>query len=722
MIGLVISVFWQEPSIAVLDKMAQARDVAGLTRLLVGPPRVVSPFQILRTNGAYEVGSKGWHALPLSSIDGKTQYAVFSTPLTNEDSGELLFQRMGKTLRYVPEDDALGVYIRHHQFEISFNIKAKQVDVEDVATFEAVGPATKTFMFRMGPPYRVGAILTADGKPIAFRQAGGIVSVPRPAGNSWKWRIEYSGIVDLPNYAGSISDKEATLTNDYWYPMIARRPTTYEATVHGPRGWVTVGQGEQVDMQETSTERVTKFKMDLPVSFFSLSCGPYKSFFQKIDGRQYGMWSARVPQGQMRPIAPLYASIIQFYERFAPFPFSQYGGLDSETYGGGAMEAYSYATYGGGLPSEDPHEPAHTWWGGLINNTYLHSFWNESFAVYSEGLYAREANLGIPSERRTAFYRVARGEPAYDSYPCARAGAEVGGVASALGYGKGAHVLQMLEQYLGPDRMIHCMREWQRRQPKGVPGEWEDFERVVLDLNPAKDLNGFFDDWLRKPGYARFTASTPAYVGDRLKLNFSWTGAAYRTPVEVMVQFKSGAREFKTFDLRPVGSSAHAEWRLGEKPVLVSIDPYRRMLRDIHDDEAPVQLSTALRGTVVRDAAHPEYANTLKGTATDAGDLGGKVLVGHPDTMPALKPLLDQLGWTVVKNRLTFEDTSIDLNNGAAYAVVDLPDGKRCTVVIGRTQIPANYGEARFGLFDAYGRLLRAKTDPKTSGFMTFKL
>ncbi|WP_146014244.1 M1 family metallopeptidase, partial [Pseudomonas sp. GW460-E13] len=77
----------------------------------------------------------------------------------------------------------------------------------------------------------------------------------------------------------------------------------------------------------------------------------------------------------MRPIAALYASIIQFYERFAPYPFSQYGGLDSETYGGGAMEAYSYATYGGGLPSEDPHEPAHTWWGGLINNTYFHSFW-----------------------------------------------------------------------------------------------------------------------------------------------------------------------------------------------------------------------------------------------------------------------------------------------------------------------------------------------------------
>ncbi|PMW84813.1 hypothetical protein C1X33_33855, partial [Pseudomonas sp. GW460-E13] len=92
-------------------------------------------------------------------------------------------------------------------------------------------------------------------------------------------------------------------------------------------------------------------------------------------GRSYGMWSARVPVGQMRPIAALYASIIQFYERFAPYPFSQYGGLDSETYGGGAMEAYSYATYGGGLPSEDPHEPAHTWWGGLINNTYFHSFW-----------------------------------------------------------------------------------------------------------------------------------------------------------------------------------------------------------------------------------------------------------------------------------------------------------------------------------------------------------
>ena len=35
------------------------------------------------------------------------------------------------------------------------------------------------------------------------------------------------------------------------------------------------------------------------------------------------------------------------------------------------------------------HEIAHTWWGGVVPNTYTRTLWNESFAEYSDGLYGR---------------------------------------------------------------------------------------------------------------------------------------------------------------------------------------------------------------------------------------------------------------------------------------------------------------------------------------------
>ena len=72
--------------------------------------------------------------------------------------------------------------------------------------------------------------------------------------------------------------------------------------------------------------------------------------------------------------------------------------------GVGALEAYSFATYpAGGVPFFDTHEPAHTWWGGIINNDYLASIWNEGFADYSMVLFKRDQPIGDMPERQRAY-------------------------------------------------------------------------------------------------------------------------------------------------------------------------------------------------------------------------------------------------------------------------------------------------------------------------------
>src|SRR4051812_41542950 len=95
--------FGQAPDTASLDAMAQKRDVAGISKFLT-PDSVkpLNPLQVIKTNGAYETGRMGWHVVDLSPPGTDKKFVVFTTPLTSEDIGEMVFERQGAMLKYVP--------------------------------------------------------------------------------------------------------------------------------------------------------------------------------------------------------------------------------------------------------------------------------------------------------------------------------------------------------------------------------------------------------------------------------------------------------------------------------------------------------------------------------------------------------------------------------------------------------------------------------------------
>lgn len=701
------------PTVAQIDALARARNVAGLSALLVPlPPGARDPFPVLKSGGAYEVGKYGWQAIGLGP-----EFVVVSTPLTSEDVGEILLRRAGSRLAVVPESDDLGAKILRHSLDVRLRVSEKRAEVVDRISLQTQGNGT--FVFRMSPAYRVTSIVDEHRQKVAFVQAGGVVLLAKGAK---ELTVRYGGIVNLPGFAGSISEREATLVNDYWYPMIARQPASYDLTLHAPKEWTTVGQGTRISDEVGATERTTKFRMDLPVVYFSVSAGPYRSVTEKIGGRSYSVWSPRLDEARMRAQAETYAPIIEFYSKtFGPYPFEGYGALDSPQYGnGGALEAYSYATYGG-FWGEDPHEPAHTWWGGIVNNTYLDSFWNESFADFSEGLYRREVPIGNREERRLAFASNGAAGGDYNEVALQSAGADRGPVASSLGYGKGAKVLGMLEQWLGSELTTRAMREWVATQPKGEPGEWADFERIVTRHAKGKDVKGFFDDWLRRPGYADFDAGA-TQVGDRIRIDLKWKGSRFRMPLGVMVQNARGERSFSTEWLN--GTDAPLYVPAGDRPVLVSLDPWRQAVRRIGEDEEPASIERLLERSVrFVDPAHKDWMAGLgRGGASTLGDVAGKFVVGSPETLPAMRPLCEKAGFSVRGNALTYRGTTIDLTKGGALAVVDLDGGKRCVIGLGKTRLAPVTGRARVALVDDLGRFLRGETEPKTSGRLVLRL
>lgn len=722
---------FQPGPIATIDALAQKRDVKGLQGFMAQRLRENYPhvLDVLTSGGAYGTGRFGWRALPLSDPQTKKQYVVFTTKLTSEDIGELLFEfSNGKLVNYLSEDDSFGVVLDHHDFDVKFDLARKEASFVDRVHFQRIAIAASSFLVRFGPNFKVTDVRDSRNKPVKFSQGGGVVFLPaRGSEKTFTYTFTYSGVVDLPQYAGSISSKEVLLTQDYWYPMIARRPASFNIKAHVPSSWIVVSQGQKTQDEVNGEERTTAYRMDLPIVYFSLSAASFPFTKNTIGARDYYTWSMHEPEDMRRVQNTLNAEVVEFYNKtFSPYPFKSWGALISDVYGGGALEAYSYATYGTGmLPGQDAHEPSHTWWGGIIPNTYLHSFWNESFANYSSGLFERESERGNRGEKRLAFIADETPSPDYKNAAVESTGVFGGPVASSLGYGKGAQVLQMLQDEIGTDLMTRAMRQWLRVHPKGEPGEWPEFERIVNEVN-GKNYGWFFEQWLRRSGWADFNVSSVQYSNGRVTGKVAFKGPAYRLNLELLLVTESGDVQVRHVQV-PATRSSTFSVAVSNKPKLVSVDPYFRILRMRDPNEVPNSLGRFLGSAKAYvEPAHKDWLQPVVGEKpkVDAlpSNLNGLLVVGSPETNEVVRTLCRKCGFVVSGNHLTYDGTTIDLNKGGAMALVDLGNGSRCAVGLGKVLLAPQTGHSHLAVVDGYGRFLRGKTHPKTSGAMTFKL
>ena len=713
---IALGFIFQPLTLAQINRWAGTHDVDALERIVDVPAGNTQLLDAIKLGGPYGGGRFGWTAAETKSPDGSESFVVLTTPLTAEDVGEYVFKRAGGRLKLIPEDNPLGARIDHHSFDVRFDPPAGQVTIKDTVNLR-VDPSPEPIIMRLSSEFQVSSVTGQSGQKIPFTQAGGTVFIARKPGKQ-DLTIQYAGKPDRPTYSASITDSEATLTNGIWYPMIARLPAPYEETVHGPKEWTTIGQGVKTKDVVQGEDHVVSYRVDLPVVWYSLATGPYRTVTVTEGSRTFWAASPRYTPEVLSAQAATYPAIISFYERFGAFPFSGYGALDSPGYGSGALEAYSYATYGGPFPEEDAHEPSHTWWGGIIDNTYLHSFWNESFADFSDQFFRRNAPIGNTAERREAFVDDGGTESSYDNLACGTAGVYSGPEASNIGYGKGAKVLQMLELLMGSADLTKAMHDWVAAQPKGTAAEWADFEKVAEKIRPDLHLQSFFSDWIDRPGHVELGASV-GYAGGVVKVSLDWKGKPYRVPLQVILVYPDGHHYLQTFDVR---GDASVSVNSAQKPSLVSIDPYRVLIRPINPNEKVLGLHDFTGLDQVVDPAHLDWKSGDNYTPERTAEFANKWLIGSPETWPELQPLFEKAGFKVSGSSLTYDGTTINLNHGIASAMVDLGDGKYCVISCGKSRIEPNPGRAYIGVFDDLGRFLRGKTHFKESGELTFRL
>ena len=497
----------------------------------------------------------------------------------------------------IPETETGGYRVRDHDLTVSLDPAQHTTAIKDTVRVEASGtPLLPVCLLRLSDDFKVSS-LTSKNAPVAYAQAGGVIAVAPPAldaNRAFALTLTYGGHV-LHQGSDYINSQEATL-NSYWYPHIARLPATSTVTATAPRGWTPIAQGEKKQEKRGSDGSLTVMcRNDVPNSFFTIDMGPYTPYVHKAGGRTLAVYLLAPNPSLAQHSLTLLEKSLAFYDtEFAPFPYTHYEVVETRGPFGGALEAYSFATFGAGtLPSELPHELSHTWWGGLIPCAYTRSMWNESFAQYSQDLFARlnpqladeiDVDKQRPAGKRRSFGNAFEGatmENAHDTSDNEQ---------NSVGYSKGAFVLRVLEEQIGLEKMRGSIRNFLAAHPKGEAAEWPEFERAV-NQTTGQDYGWFFDQWTKRTGlpHIRFANVTSRRSGNGYVVegDIDQEGEPYRLRVPLRLQTDNKPLR-QNLDI--TGAQTHFHLTSPVQPTRLTLDPENVLPLATTTEQASVEI------------------------------------------------------------------------------------------------------------------------------------
>jgi len=273
------------------------------------------------------------------------------------------------------------------------------------------------------------------------------------------------------------------------------------------------------------------------------------------------------------------------------------------------------------------HENAHMWFGDLVTMSWWNGLWlNEAFATFMEMLavdawkpeWQRWTSFGASRAAALSVDGLHSTRPI--EYPV-RAPKDADAMFDVLTYEKGASVLRMLEQHLGPEVFRTGVREYLRRHAydNADTGDlWTALGHAAKQPVPA-----LMDGWIFNPGYPlitvaldgsrlRVTQQRFTYLSDPSPLAARLSPSTWHVPIQVRITARGKAgihrllltdREASVpvpdgFESVLVNEGGHGFYRVGYESALLE-----RLLR------APEKLPAVERFNLVNDA----WAATVAG-------------------------------------------------------------------------------------------------------------
>jgi puromycin-sensitive aminopeptidase len=151
------------------------------------------------------------------------------------------------------------------------------------------------------------------------------------------------------------------------------------------------------------------------------------------------------------------------------------------------------------------HENAHMWFGDLVTMTWWNGIWlNEAFATFMEML---AVDAWKPEWQRWTTFGVSRAaafavDGLWNTRPIefpVRAPRDADAMFDVLTYEKGASVLRMLEQYLGPTVFREGVREYLRAHAYANADTGDLW--AALGRASGQPIPAIMDGWIFRPGY-----------------------------------------------------------------------------------------------------------------------------------------------------------------------------------------------------------------------------
>ncbi len=603
LLHLLVAVVLQRPAIAYrqgalvsaetlagLESAVNRRDVAALNQLTVDG--AVNDYEWASAPPGIIGARRPWQAklltLPGVAPSEKATFVAFTRYHNAESTADHLYRirvteqgaRLGAE---IPETDLLGVRVRHHQLAVRFDIPAKHATLTDHVTIERLSTDFPSLVLRINAIYTVTAV-KRGGVSTPYRQAGGFLAIEPPSPDNRRIELDlaYNGRIDVST-EDYIKSNQAALTG-YWYPHTGRMPASSDVRITVPRGWAAIGQGEPAGKTVTATTSTYSWSNRMPICYITVAAGKYTVTSRKVGNVLVSAYvllrKSGGPKRAEEAIEAAGAAITWFSRNFSPFPYTRYAVVETDVFPA-ALECYSFTLAAGNLiPLAIVHEVAHTWWGGVIPNTYTRSLWNESFAEYSDGLYGRRTGRTGLHEFNTKMmsqsgfitkHNLLNAKDAMDMEQ------------SMLGYGKGSLVLENLERMLGTEKMLASMRRFiadHRKNRTGEDSDWPDFVDAVAQT-AGEEWRGFFPPWLTGTNLPalRLRDVTSAQEGGKYVLTgiIAQSEPAHWLKLPLSIQAADGTSVKRDVSVRSPSQPFRIE--LDRKPAQVALDPQSETLR-----------------------------------------------------------------------------------------------------------------------------------------------
>jgi aminopeptidase N len=353
--------------------------------------------------------------------------------------------------------------------------------------------------------------------------------------------VDYSGAVKDGLIVGTDSAGRWMAFGDnwpnrarHWIPSIdhPHDKATVTWTVRAPANLTVVANGTLVETRAIAPESgalprtLTRWREShpIPVYLMTIAAAPLARFdlpdaacgFARDGGCVKQMVYTAPEQRSSMPANFRYApDIMDFFTHLvAPFPYEKLAHLQSSTRFGGMENASAifYADRGfrkGGTPAGTiAHETAHQWFGDAVTEREWSNLWlSEGFATYFEELWTRHAFGDSAFHREMAGTRtqilrdpVVAARPVIDSEQT-----DLMKLLDANSYQKGGWTLHMLRGLVGDSAFFRGIRDYYAAHVDR--NALSDDLMAAMERSSGMKLRWFFDQWLRRPGFASLTTS-----------------------------------------------------------------------------------------------------------------------------------------------------------------------------------------------------------------------